>query len=82
MGILLLKSRNVTLYKPLPFNNKNIYDNTYFESFNFENETFRSGYRTLYDSSGKAAATFQLSVYERDFKTVKDELFIIQYLGH
>ena len=72
----VLTSRNVTLFKPLPFNNKNIYDNTYFETFNFENITFRSGYRTLYDSSGKAAATLQISVYERNFKNFMDELLL------
>lgn len=70
----ILTSRNVTLFKPLPFNNKNVYDNTYFESFNFQNITFRSGYKTLYDSSGKAAATLQISVYERNFKNFMDEL--------
>lgn len=73
-GKIVLTSRNVTLFKQLPFNTKGTQADLYFESFNFENITFRSGYSTLYDSSGTVAAMLQISVYERNFQNFMDEL--------
>jgi signal transduction histidine kinase len=71
---IVLTSRNVTLFKKLPFNQKQI-NEKYFESFDFDNTTFRSGYSQLLDSSGHKAATMQISVYESNFQNFIKELF-------
>ncbi len=75
-GKIILTSRNVTLFKRLPFKRMELTNDLFFESFDFENITFRSGYKTLYDSSGKEAGVLQISVYERNFKNfMKDLLY-------
>lgn len=72
-GKLLLKSRNIDLYKPLPFKQVNS-EKLYFESFDFDNVRFRSGYLSLTDSTNKRVATLQITVYERNFQNVMGEL--------
>lgn len=75
-GQIILTSRNVTLFKRLPFNTMELPNDLFFESFDFENITFRSGYKTLFDSSGEKAGILQISVYERNFKNfMKDLLY-------
>lgn len=71
---IILTSRNVGLFKPLPFKQINIKD-FYFETFDFENITFRSGYTALFNSNGDRVATMQITVYERNFQNFINELF-------
>lgn len=70
---VVLTSRNVTLFKPLPVNQTQIKDK-YFESFDFNNTTFRSGYTNLFDANEKKVAILQISVYERNFQVFIQEL--------
>jgi signal transduction histidine kinase len=70
---LLLTSRNVTLFKPLPIKYYNI-DTYFYESFDFDNTKFRSGYFPLADSNGNQAAILQISLYERNFQNAMREL--------
>jgi signal transduction histidine kinase len=71
---ILLTSRNVSLFKPLPFKQIKTKD-FFFESFDFENTTFRSGYTPLLNSNGVRVATIQITVYERNFQNFINELF-------
>jgi len=74
-GKILLTSRNINLFKPLPFKQTIVADR-YFESFDFENTSFRSGYISLLNSNKIKIATIQLTVYETNFKNFIKELFV------
>jgi signal transduction histidine kinase len=71
---IILTSRNVCLFKPLPFKQIKTTD-FYFESFDFENTTFRSGYTSLLNPNGVRTATIQITVYEKNFQNFISELF-------
>jgi signal transduction histidine kinase len=73
-GFIILNSRNVNLYGPIPINKELLGNHLVFESFNFNNKSFRSGYYALSDPDGSRVATLQLSVYEKDFIEVMNEL--------
>jgi signal transduction histidine kinase len=72
-GNVIIESRNISLFKPLPFNLTKD-ENLYFESYDFEKTSFRAGYFPLINSEGQRIATLQLSVYERNFQNVMSEL--------
>jgi signal transduction histidine kinase len=73
-GFIIINSRNVDLYKPIPVNKELLGNDLVFESFNFNNKIFRSGYYPLSSSDGSKVATLQLTVYEKDFIEVMNEL--------
>jgi len=69
-GKILLTSENVKSYKNIPFDKNISYDNFYFESFSFNNESFRAGYYPLLNKENKKVVTIQLAVFERDYVTI------------
>ncbi len=69
-GKILLTSENNKSYKNIPFDKNKNYDNYYFESFSFDNESFRTGYHTLLNKQQNKIATLQLTVFEKDFNAV------------
>lgn len=69
-GKILLTSENIKSYKNIPFDKNKSYDNYYFESFSFDNESFRTGYHPLLNNQQKKVATLQLTVFEKDFNAV------------
>lgn len=71
---ILLTSRNISLYKPLPFNQIKTND-FFYESFDYDNTTFRSGYTPLLKFNGTKVATIQITVYEKNFQNFINELF-------
>jgi signal transduction histidine kinase len=73
-GIILLQSRNIEIYKPIPVNNDLNLDYLTFNSYKYEDVSFRAGYLPIKDSNGTQFATLRLSVFENDFVEVLNEL--------
>lgn len=75
-GIILLQSRNIEIYKPIPVNNDLNLDYLTFNSYEYEDVSFRAGYFPIKDSNGTQFATLRLSVFEKDFDEVLNELLL------
>jgi signal transduction histidine kinase len=80
-GTLLLQSHNLNLYKPLPLNLNNNFNQLIFKSFSLNDEDFRAGYLPILDSNKNKFAMLQLTVFEKEIKTVIDELLLFNLWG-
>jgi signal transduction histidine kinase len=73
-GNLILKSKNIDLYKAIPFQPSDKSEDLFFESLSFDEERYRCGYRKIFDENGIRVATLQIAVFEKNFKAVMSEL--------
>lgn len=77
----IIKSRNISLYKYIPFTE---FDTTRIQSsnsFNFDGKNFRAGYLKLFDIDGNYAATMRLSIFERDLDIILNKVLLFNIIG-
>lgn len=77
----IIKSRNINLYKYIPFTGYDELKLQSFNSFRFNGENFRAGYVKLMNSDGDQVATLRLSIFERDFEIIIDKLLLFNLIG-
>lgn len=77
----IIKSRNINLYKYIPYTE---FDTTKIQSTNsysFEGKNLRAGYLKLMNTDGNHEATLRLSIFERDFEIIVNQLIMFNLIG-
>ncbi len=79
-GNVLIKSDNILLYKPLPFDPERIFINYKFEDIKLDNDLLRVAYFPLIDNNNDYLATLQLAVFENDYLIVVNHVLIFNLI--
>lgn len=79
-GNVLIKSDNILLYKPLPFNPDRIFSNYVFEDIKLDKDLLRVAYFPLLDNNNDYLATLQLAVFETDYVIVMNRVVIFNII--
>lgn len=80
-GEILIKSRNIELYRQIPIDTSFQPDTYSFMDIVLGSDQLRVGYFPMFDSSGKKAATLQLATFENQFKSIFDNILHFNLLS-
>ncbi|MGB5528801.1 MAG: HAMP domain-containing sensor histidine kinase [Ignavibacteriaceae bacterium] len=80
-GEILINSRNMNFYQPIPVDTTFQDDKYIFKGFKLGKDNLRVGYFPLTDSSGRKVATLQLSTLENQFESIFGDLVYFNLLS-
>jgi len=81
LGEVLIKSKNVDSYKPIPIDTNITKADNIFYNIEIEDDQLRVGYFSLTDAKGNIAASIQLATFEAQFDTILSKLAIFNLLS-